>query len=74
MDSHELSVQVATSGCRHLETVLHIARSLEAVHEEEKHHSCQVCFVSNKCARLPHHKELVKEVFVQLYPGLRPVI
>ncbi len=39
MDSHELGVQVGTSGCPCLETVLRIARSLKAVHKEEKHHS-----------------------------------
>ncbi len=36
MHSHELSVQVVASGCHRLETM---ARSLEVVHEEEKHHS-----------------------------------
>ena len=78
MDSHELSVQVATSGCRRLETVLHIARSLEAVHKEEKHHSrgwkpsSQARFMSNERARSPDHKELVKEVLAQLGHGSRP--
>ncbi len=56
MGSHELSVQVVTSGCRRLETVLRIARSLEAVHEEERHHShgrkpsSQARFISNEHA------------------------
>ncbi len=78
MDSHELSVQVATSGCRCLETVLRIARSLEAVHEEERHHSrgrkpsSQVCSMSNERTRSPDHKELVKEVLAQLGHGSRP--
>ncbi len=75
MDSHELSDQVATSGCRHLETVLRIARSLEAVHEEKRHHSrgckpsSQACFVSNERGRSPDPKELVKEVLAQLGHG-----
>ncbi len=70
MDGHKLSVQVATSGCRRLETVPRIAQSLEAVHEEEKHHSrgrkpsSQALFMSNERARSPEHTELVKEVFV----------
>ncbi len=78
MDSHELSVHVATSGCCRLETVIRIARSLEAVHEEEKHHSrgrkpsSQARFVSNECARSPDHKELVNEVLPQLGHGSRP--
>ncbi len=38
-DSHELSVQVVASGCHRLETILCVARSLEAVHGEERHHS-----------------------------------
>ena len=72
MDSHELSVQVATSGSCRLETILCMAQSLEAVHEEEKHHShrrrpsSQARFVSNEHARSPDHKELVKELLVQL--------
>ncbi len=77
MDFHELSVQVATSRCRHLETVLRIARSLEAVHEEERHHShgrkpSSQAFVSNERARSPEPKELVKEVLAQLGHGSRP--
>ncbi len=78
MDSHELSVQVATSRCRRLETVLRIARSLEAVHEEERHHSrgrqpsSQVRFVSNECIRPPDHKELVKEVLTKISHGSQP--
>ncbi len=78
MDSDELSVQVATSGCRHLKTMLCIAWSLEAVHGEEKHHShgrkpsSQARFVSNERARSPDHKELVKEVSAQLGHGSRP--
>ncbi len=77
MESHELSVQVATSRCRRLETVLCIAQSLEAVHEEERHHSrgrkpsSQACFMSNERARSPDHKELVKEVLAQLGHGAR---
>ena len=78
MDSHQLSVQVATSGCHRLETVLLIARSLEAVHEEKRHHShgrkpsSQARFVSNERARSPDHKELVKEVLAQLGHGSQP--
>ncbi len=78
MDSHELSVQVAMSRCRCLVTVLRIARSLEAVHEEEKHHShgpkpsSQARFMSNEHARSPDHKELVKVVLMQLGQVSRP--
>ncbi len=36
MDSHELNVQVAAYGHRRVDDVLWVARSLEAVHEEEK--------------------------------------
>ncbi len=78
MDSHELSVQVVMSGCRRLKTMLHIARSLEAVHKEEKHHShgckpsSQAHFMSNERARSPDHKELMKEVLVQLGQRLHP--
>ena len=39
MDNHELSVQVAAHGHRRTEDVLRLARSLEAVHEEERHAS-----------------------------------
>ncbi len=58
--------------------MLRIARSLEAVHEDEKHHSygckpsSQACFVSNGRARSPDHKELVKEVLAQLGHGSCP--
>ncbi len=78
MGSHEFSVQVATSGCRRLETMFRIAQSLEAVYEEERHHSrgrkpsSQARFVSNERARSPDHKELVKKVLAQLGHGSRP--
>ncbi len=78
MDSHELSVQVVTSGCNRLETMLHVAWSLEAVHEEESHHSqgrkpnSQVRFMSKECARSPDYKELVKEMLAQLGHGSHP--
>ncbi len=78
MDSHELSVQVAASGCHCLETVLRVVQSLEAVHEEERHHSrgckpsSQACFVSNEGAKSPDHKDLGKEMFTQLGHGSHP--
>ncbi len=37
MESHELSVQVAAHGHCRMEDVLCVTRSLEAVHEEERH-------------------------------------
>ncbi len=37
IESHELSVQLAAHGYRHTEDVLHVARSLEAMHEEGRH-------------------------------------
>ncbi len=37
MENHELNVQVAAHGHRRIEDMLRVARSLEAVHEEEKH-------------------------------------
>ncbi len=40
MESHELSVQVAAHSHHRMEDVLHVARSLEAVHEEERHAPC----------------------------------
>ncbi len=64
MDSHQLSVQVVASLCHCLETMLCIARSLEAVNQEERHHSqgrkpsSQVRFMSKECARSPDHKQL----------------
>ncbi len=36
MDNPVLIVQVAASGCHRLETMLRVAQSLEAVHEEER--------------------------------------
>ena len=53
MDNHELSVQVIGHGHRRTEDLLRIARSLEVVHEEEKHAShprkpaMQARFVTN---------------------------
>ncbi len=38
-DNNELSIQMVASRCRCLETVLWVARSLEVVDEEEKHHA-----------------------------------
>ncbi len=78
MDSHKLSVQVAASGCHCLETVLRVARSLEAVHEQERHHSrgrrpsSQVRFVSSKRVMSPDYKELVKIMLAQRGHGSRP--
>lgn len=60
MENNELSMQVASHGHRRMEDVLRIARSLEAVHEEEKHASCprqpatQTLFVNNAPPPLRH--------------------
>ncbi len=38
MGNHKLSVQVAAHGHRRMEDILQVARSLEAVQEDEKFH------------------------------------
>ncbi len=40
MNNHKLSVHVVAHGHRRIEDTLHIAQSLEAVHEEEKQTLC----------------------------------
>ena len=53
MDNHKLSVQVAAHGHQRTKDVLRLARSLQAVHEEERHAShpgkpaTQARFVNN---------------------------
>ncbi len=82
MDSHELSVQVVTHGHCQVEDVLHIARSLEAMHEEDNliYHArkptTQARFATNKPAETLDTEYLVIEVLPQLghdfWPGCFP--
>ena len=72
MGNHELSVQVAAHGHRHMEDILRVARLLEAVQEDEKFRprghkpSTQACFVADERDHLPDTKQLVKDVLTQL--------
>ncbi len=72
MDSHELNVQVAVHLHRRVDDVLRVARSLEAVHEEEKQYfrgrkpAPQAGFVTDERSRSSDTDELVKEVLAQL--------
>ncbi len=72
MESHELSVQVAAHGHRHMEDVLRVARSLEAVHEGERHapHSrkptTQTRFVTSGPPDTTNTEQIVQEVLAQL--------
>ena len=72
MESHELSVQVAAHGHCHMEDMLHVARSLEAVHEEERHapHSrkpaAQTRFVVNGHPDTTDTERVVQEVLAQM--------
>ncbi len=72
MDNHELSVQVAAHGHQHTENVLRLARSLEAVHEEERHASrlrkpaTQARFVNNGPPDTTDTERVVQEVLAQL--------
>ena len=71
MDNHELSMQVAAHGHRRTD-VLRLARSLEAVHEEERHASCpqkpatQARFVNNGPHDTTDTERVVQEVLAQL--------
>ncbi len=54
MNNHKLSVHVTAHGHNRIEDILHIAQSLEAVHEDEKHTPCackpttKAQFISNE--------------------------
>ena len=41
LDSHELRVQVAATGIRRIEDLMHVAQSLEAVENQENGHGRQ---------------------------------
>ncbi len=70
IDSYELNVQGAAHGHRRVEDILWVARSLEAVHEEEKQYSrgrkttLVARFVTNELDRSPDTERLVKKVLV----------
>ena len=72
MDNHELSVQVDAHGHRRTEDVLRLARSLEAVHEEERHVSCprkhatQARFVKNGPPDITDTERVIQEFLAQL--------
>ncbi len=72
MENHELSVQVAAHGHRRMENVLRVARSLEAVHEEERHAprsrkpSTQTRFVTSGPPETTDTDRVVQEVLAQL--------
>ncbi len=72
MGNHELSVQVTAHGHRHMEDILRVARSLEAVQEDEKFRprghkpSTQARFVTDEHDHSPDTKQLVKDVLAQL--------
>ncbi len=72
MESHELNVQVAAHGHRCMEDVLRVARSLEAVHEEERHtpRTCKPATQTRFVTCGPHDtidtERVVQEVLAQL--------
>ncbi len=72
MDNHELSVQVAAHGHRGTEDVLRLARSLEAVNQEERQESrlrkpaTQARFVNNRPPDTTDTERVVQEVLAQL--------
>ncbi len=72
MGNHELSVQVAAHGHRRMKDILRVARSLEAVQEDEKFRpqghkpSTQARFVADERDHSPDTKQLVKDVLSQL--------
>ncbi len=72
MGNHELSVQVAAHGHRRMQDILRVARSLEAVQEDEKFRprghkpSIQAHFVADERDQLPNTKQLVKDVLAHL--------
>ncbi len=72
MGNHELSVQVAAHGHRRVEDIFRVARSLEAVQEDEKFRprghkpSTQARFIADERDHSPDTKHLVKDVLAQL--------
>ncbi len=72
MESHELSGQVDAHGHRRMENVLWVARSLEAVPEEERHasRSCkpvtQTRFVTSGPPDTTEKERVVQEVLDQM--------
>ncbi len=72
MVNHELNVQVAAHGHRRIEDVLHVAHSLEAVHEEEKHAprsrkpTTQARFVTPESGETTDTERVLKEILAQL--------
>ncbi len=70
--NHELSVHVATHEHRRMKDILQVARSLQAVQEDEKFHhrghkpSTQARFVADERDHSPDTKQLVKDVLAQL--------
>ncbi len=72
MGNHELNLQVAAHGHRRMEDILRVARSLEAVQEDEKFHprghksSSQARFIADERDHSPDTKQLVKDVLAQL--------
>ncbi len=72
MGNHELGVQVAAHGHRRMEDILRVARSLEAVQEDEKFHSqghkpsTQARFVPDEYDQSPDTRQLVKDMLAHL--------
>ncbi len=72
MGNHELSMQVTAHGHRRVEDILQVARSLEAVQEEEKFvlgghkPSTQAHFVTDEHDQSPDTKQLVKDMMARL--------
>ncbi len=72
MDNHELNVQVDAHDHKRTEDVLRLARSLEAVHEEERHAShprnpaTQARFMNNGPPDTTDTERVVQEVLAQL--------
>ncbi len=77
MENHELSEQVAAHGHRHTEDMLRLVRSLEAVHEEERHAprsrkpTTQTRFVTSGPIDTTDMELVVQEVLAQLGQDLQ---
>ena len=76
MDSHELRVQVATTGIQHIEDLMRVARSLEAVENQETGHgrlcrgSTQARFSEGEGSET-EAKWIVDQILARLGPELR---
>ncbi len=74
LDSHELRVQVAATGIRRIENLMHVARSLEAVENPEAGHG-RPRQGSNKAlfseGEGPETDRIVDQLLAQLGPELR---